>query len=336
MDNVTDLRNSTPPANQRRNSCQRGSSSSTRANFVSRGGFANQRGPGRGGSRSRASNQQSSGSNQSQGASWGNRTDRGRGAYSFTESRSTASAFVPGRSIEDELKGIVSGDDHQSNKSYIKNTVDFTPNHIPAEMRVLPAPAGLKKYHRDITSRDVIIVSDMFSKPEDTTLYRDVITELDSNPRQEWLLWHGDNHMLANHKTMQHQAFYPSLDRIVKTVEQYFNMKVSSTQINWFRDTQDWKPYHFNVSALNPEKAKVQNFTVTVSFGSEREIAFQNGKTGATVAIPLPNGTVFSFCNDVNAIWRHGVPQIPPNRQANEGHIGIVLWGWVNGIEEVS
>ena len=41
-----------------------------------------------------------------------------------------------------------------------------------------------------------------------------------------------------------------------------------------------------------------------------------------------PNGTIYTFGRDVNILWRHGIRQLPPEMQHNEGRISIICWGW--------
>ena len=238
-------------------------------------------------------------------------------------------------SLNNSLNGSNSSPGRYNNKPHIKNTVDFKPSHIPAEMRFLPAPAGLKRYHREITSRDVIVVSDLFCQPDDKSIYKALLEEVESNDQNEWKLWHGDNHLISDDRK---RCFKRSetFEMIIEKISVYFNMDVKATRFNWFRDTTDWKPYHHDAAALKPEKAAEQNFTVAVSFGVERDIAFQHAKTGTTISIPLPNGTMYTFSNDVNCIWRHGVPQVHPDHYVKEGRISVVAWGWAKGVVDVS
>ena len=44
-----------------------------------------------------------------------------------------------------------------------RNTENFNPSHEPAQMRVLFAPSGLKKYldYRSYQTRDVLVVNDL-------------------------------------------------------------------------------------------------------------------------------------------------------------------------------
>ena len=61
---------------------------------------------------------------------------------------------------------------------------------------------------------------------------------------------------------------------------------------------------------MKPDKARTQNFTVAVSFGCEREAAFEHAETKTVVSMPQPNGTIYTFGRDVNIIWRHGILQV--------------------------
>ena len=357
MDNLSDLANDLPPSNLLsrgraghfpRNR-EENSSACDRIGNPSRGAFSNQRGPGRGRSRVQGGKFNNASASEQRG-SWGNEhlhlkttathndKKNGNSKFTFKEPCTHTTNSYPKQSTEEQLKTI--GNINNPGKEYlnkpkIKNTVDFNPDHTPAEMRVMTVPSGLKKYHREITSRDVIIVNDLFCKIEDKTIYQNLLKEAESNNNHEWKLWHGDNHMIADDKTRRNQ-YFPTFDEIINTIKEYFNMDIHATRFNWFRDTHDWKPYHHDAAAIKPEKAAVQNITVAVSFGTEREIVFQHAKSGSTVSFPLPNGTLYTFSNDVNVIWRHGVPQVPPERQLNEGRISIVAWGWVHGVINVN
>jgi hypothetical protein len=42
---------------------------------------------------------------------------------------------------------------------------------------------------------------------------------------------------------------------------------------------------------------------------------------------------VYTFGKDVNILWRHGIPQLPPHQQSDEGRISIIAWGWLSQFE---
>ena len=46
-----------------------------------------------------------------------------------------------------------------------------------------------------------------------------------------------------------------------------------------YRDSKEWKPFHHDAAAVKADKARTQNFTVAVSFGLERDAAFEHAKT---------------------------------------------------------
>lgn len=80
--------------------------------------------------------------------------------------------------------------------------------------------------------------------------------------------------------------------------------------MNWYRDSNEWKPFHHDAAAIKPDKAKTQNFTVAVSFGAERDAAFEHATTKTVISMPQPNRTIYTFGKDVNIIWRHGILQV--------------------------
>ena len=71
-------------------------------------------------------------------------------------------------------------------------------------------------------------------------------------------------------------------------------------------------------AAFNPHRARNQNITVGVSFGSTRELAFLHADTKNKAYFPQTNGMLFSFGRDVNIRWKHGINALP-----DEGTITI-------------
>ena len=92
-----------------------------------------------------------------------------------------------------------------------------------------------------------------------------------------WKLWHGDTHMIADdHKHWKDKC--PTFNYIINKIQDYFKMDIKATRFNWYRNTVEWKPYHHDAAAIDPDKALIQNFSVAVSFGKEREASFQHAK----------------------------------------------------------
>lgn len=70
----------------------------------------------------------------------------------------------------------------------------------------------------------------------------------------------------------------PTFNYVVETMAGYFDMDVQATRFNWYRDSSEWKPFHHDAAALKEKFARTQNFTLAVSFGAEREAAFEHAK----------------------------------------------------------
>ena len=138
------------------------------------------------------------------------------------------------------------------------------------------------------TTRDVIIVSDLFCSPSDLSLYTKLLGELQTSgvpEHQLWKLWHGDSHLIADDKRNWKQLC-PTFTYVVDRMRDYFNMDIKATRFNWYqpntqchnisahylpryRNTAEWKPFHHDAAAMKPDKARTQNFTAAVSFGCE-------------------------------------------------------------------
>jgi hypothetical protein len=119
-----------------------------------------------------------------------------------------------------------------------------------------------------LTTRDVLLVPNLFSDFEPGQIYNRLTYEIASCgvPENELLkLWHGDTHFIADdHIPWKKHA--PTFAMITDRIRNYFTMDIKATRFNWYKDTAQWKPFHHDSSAVNPDKAKKQNFTVAVSF----------------------------------------------------------------------
>jgi len=220
------------------------------------------------------------------------------------------------------------------------NTESYEPNYKPADMRILvEVPKAFGKTKLTIQPKDVIIIPGLFCDDGDFTIYNNLLKEMDECGIQEdklWKLWHGDTHLIADDH-MNYKDKVPTFMSIINKIRDYFDMDIKATRFNWYRSEKDWKPYHHDASAVDPKKAKIQNFTVGVSFGATRDIAFEDAQESVghrrTISIPLINGTLYCFSRDINIHWRHGVPQLPIEIKKNNGRISIIAWGFVNILE---
>ena len=236
------------------------------------------------------------------------------------------------KSVEDKF--VFETKNFQPKKKFkkVKNTETFEPSHEPVDMRVIVASGKEEHYPRVHASNDIIIVNDLFCDSKDLSIYNKLLEEIKNSGVSEdklWKLWHGDTHIIADDKKNWKKSC-PTFNYVIDKVKKYFKMDVKATRFNWYQDSSQWKPFHHDAAAVKPDKAKTQNITVGISFGSERDAAFEHAKTRTKVSVPLPNGSIYVFNKDVNIEWRHGILQVPPERQHNEGRISIIAWGKVD------
>lgn len=210
-------------------------------------------------------------------------------------------------------------------KRHPKNTENFNPSHEHANMII---HTGIPD---EYTANDVIIFPNFI---DDANIYNKLLEEMGNTGIEEsqlWKLWHGDSHLIADDH-LNYKEKVPTFGKIIDKLKNEFKIDVKSTRFNWYKNSDDWKPFHHDAAAVKEHIAKVQNFTIGLSFGATREIAFENAKTKTTVSFVLKNGTAYAFSKDININWKHGIPQIPPEKKNFDGRISIIAWGYVNMI----
>ncbi|DBA04160.1 TPA: hypothetical protein N0F65_004268 [Lagenidium giganteum] len=222
-----------------------------------------------------------------------------------------------------------------------RNTESWNPNIAPADLRVVYDLGGTKqKFSTEVTTRDVLLAPNVFSDFKKGEIYDRLVKEIESCgiPSETLLkMWHGNDkidgtHLIADDKTAWKKKC-PTFDLVIDRLRKFFSMDIKATRFNWYKDTEQWKPFHHDAAAVKPEKAAVQNFTVAISFGATRDAAFEHAETKTVISIPQPDGCVYAFSRDTNVIWRHGILQDMPIRQ--EGRISVIAWGWIDGMKEV-
>lgn len=211
-----------------------------------------------------------------------------------------------------------------------KNTESFEPMDRPADMRVMYHYARRTEnddgYPHAIMPRDVICLHGLFDDFVPGDIYNRISQELEDGD-VETKLWHGDTHFIVDDRR-DWKGKVPTYSMVIERLARYFDMDVQATRLNVYTDTSHWKPFHHDAAAIDPEKSKVQNFTLAVSFGSCRDAAFEHARTHVVVSFPQPDGCVYAFAKDANVEWKHGI--LKDTNTRNEGRISIILWGKVN------
>jgi len=273
-----------------------------------------------------------------------------------------------------------------------RNTESFhaASTFVRPDLRVQIGSSRSDKYKKVLKHDDVVIVPEMFGAEDDWSIYYTLVKEMreiqekeknegssehahgqnenknngDShnkgrnnrhNSKSEWIPWHEGAHLIS--KKPDESSTYQS---IVKRLCEYFDIdtnKPVGTRFNWYKDSNDWKPFHHDSAAFNPSRAKNQNITIGASFGCMRELAFIRTKTYASdsnshhslgwsdknddasdnkckLYFPQNNNGVFSFGRDANIHWKHGINALPPAEHDGKGRISIILWGYARNIVE--
>ena len=218
------------------------------------------------------------------------------------------------------------------NKKKFKNTESFEPSFKPPDMRVVIGNSSDLQLNKTLQGNDVMIVPNLFN---DENIYDNLLKEIEESGvdlNELWKVWHGDSHLIADDH-IDWKTKCPQFNNIINKINTYFEIDIKATRFNLYKNSDHWKPYHHDAAAVKPHIAKKQNLTVGISFGAEREISFEHAKTKTIVSFPLENGSVYAFGKDINIIWKHGIPQLPPENYSDKGRISIIAWGKAKQIE---
>ena len=219
-----------------------------------------------------------------------------------------------------------------------KNTECFEPMKDPVDMRVVYETNNSKsEMMTRLSSRDVLFAPNVFDDYEGGEIYKKLVEEINNCGIEEDKLlkmWHGNDkiegtHLIANDR-MNWKEKSPTFKFVIERLKRFFKMDIQATRFNWYKDTSQWKPFHFDAAAVKEDKAQSQNFTVAVSFGATRDAAFEHAKTKTVISMPQPDSCIYAFAKDTNIIWRHGILQDIPCRE--EGRISIIAWGWIDNM----
>ena len=213
-----------------------------------------------------------------------------------------------------------------------KNTETFKPSFKPPDMRIVCLNADTDRYPRKHHNNDIIIINGLFGNSNDMSIRDSLIKEVESakikGDKELLKLWHGDTHYIADDK-LGWKSQCPTFKSVIDKLTKYFNVDVKATRYNIYKDSSQWKPFHHDAAAIKKDKASTQNITIAVSFGLEREAAFEHAGNRTILSVPLPNGSIYVFNKDVNINWKHGILKMP-EPVINEPRISIIIWGWVD------
>ena len=157
-----------------------------------------------------------------------------------------------------------------------------------------------------------------FAETNDFTIFNKLKNELSLLNKIEW----------AN---KQHFIFEsPELSitfvNIVKKLEYDFNIKISETRLNYYKNGNDFKKLHQDKNAFSDTS---DNYTIGCSFGNSRELIFKHINSNEMFKFPQCNGDVFGFNNLINKKFMHGIPKTYKSSDSALlfDRFSIIVWG---------
>ena len=163
----------------------------------------------------------------------------------------------------------------------------------------------------------MFLLPNFFEQTIDRTILKKLKQEIeDSNDICELVEW-------SKHFKFENPTFLPTVNDIVNKMKEHFNVDVHHCRLNYYKDETSFKPLHKDQNAYSDEKG---DFTMGASFGDTRALEFVHDKTKARFEFPQNNGDVFSFDQNVNQQFMHGVPKIKGNKRVGE-RFSVIAWG---------
>ncbi|KAG5511233.1 hypothetical protein JKF63_07175 [Porcisia hertigi] len=127
----------------------------------------------------------------------------------------------------------------------------------------------------------------------------------------------------------KHQVFdnpadiSPTFRDIIAMLDEYFDIDVYATRLNYYRDGTHWKPQHHDSHAYGG-RALREDFTVGLSLGATRSLLFVHEASQREFDFPQRNGDCFAFTGEVNQLFTHGVPRA---HTPTADRFSIIAWG---------
>lgn len=228
-----------------------------------------------------------------------------------------------------------------------KNTVTFTPFDREVDMRMV-VDASKDRMSIQLRKCDVGIFNNVFSDFKPWELHDLILQEIKESSIENLLKpWHGNDKIEGTHLICDDSKRWKrdanTFNMVIERLCRYFGVNAQATRCNWYDRSTQFKPLHHDAAALDPKKAAKQNITIALSLGQTREILLQKtntsssketkGHKGVYLSFPANDASVYTFTNDVNVNWKHGVHVgIEEEDTSKESRISIIIWGWMDGI----
>ena len=223
-------------------------------------------------------------------------------------------------------KGYGGGGNRRGGGRRPRNTEVFEPPKKPCDLRVV-IDTSKDTLKTQLKESDLLYIPNLFPEHEPGEIFRMITEEISRfDVKKEW---HEASHEIADDRAgVNWKNECPTFQMAVDRIEQYFNMDIKATRLNFYRPNgKDWKPLHHDAAAIKRDKARTQNFTVAISFGDTRSAFFEKTGSRTTIELPCPDNSAYCFSAKANKEWKHGI--LPAKEEETNGRISIIAWGWV-------
>eukprot|EP00656_Telonema_subtile_P021882 TRINITY_DN22927_c0_g1_i1.p1 TRINITY_DN22927_c0_g1~~TRINITY_DN22927_c0_g1_i1.p1 ORF type:complete len:280 (+),score=73.81 TRINITY_DN22927_c0_g1_i1:109-948(+) len=178
--------------------------------------------------------------------------------------------------------------------------------------------ADLLRDIHDVLDGGVFYLPTFFAAGYDFSILQSITDEFTQYQESEGMVdW-------SQHLKFENPEFSYAFRGVLDRMAEHFNVDISVTRLNFYRDGTDWKPFHHDRNAYYAEEDKRENFTMGASFGASRMLEFLHEGSGEAFSFPQNNGDVFAFNTKVNKAFKHGVPKA----KASCGpRFSIIAWG---------
>jgi hypothetical protein len=165
-----------------------------------------------------------------------------------------------------------------------------------------------------------VYIPNYYCSKNDLTIFNHLKDEIKTQDPINW----------SKHMKYENPTFSETFNEIVDKLGKDFKITVSQTRLNYYRDHNDWKPFHHDSHAYG---TKEENYTLGVSFGGMRVMEFiqddiddidEINKTKDKFSFPQHNGDIFGFTKEVNKKFMHGIPK---GENGCGERFSIIIWG---------
>jgi hypothetical protein len=127
----------------------------------------------------------------------------------------------------------------------------------------------------------------------------------------------------SKHHLIENPDASPVFTALCEFLCRYFDVEAYATRLNYYKDGSEWKPFHHDSHAYGG-RALREDFTMGISLGATRDLAWLHEPSKQIFTFPQRNGDCFAFTSKINTAFMHGVPRGRPD---SGDRFSIIVWG---------